>query len=87
MQKNTKLPAITLVLDRLRSATVDLRRAEVMQMACKSAIKGGDPLSDSEIEALIRQLLETGAPPTCPHGRPVMKSISRRELEKMFKRA
>ena len=73
-------------LDRLRSATVDLRRAEVMQMACKSAIKGGDPLSDSEIEALIRQLLETGAPPTCPHGRPVMKSISRRELEKMFKR-
>ena len=74
------------MLDRLRSATVDLRRAEIMQMACKSAVKGGDPLTDSEIDALIRQMLETGAPPTCPHGRPVMKSISRREMEKLFKR-
>ncbi len=73
-------------LSRLRSATVDLRRAEVMQMACKSAVKGGDALTDDEVEALIRALLETGAPPTCPHGRPVMKKITRRELEKLFKR-
>ena len=73
-------------LNRVRSATVDLRRAEVMQMACKSAVKGGDPLSRDEIDALVRQMLETGAPPTCPHGRPVMKALRRRELEKMFKR-
>ena len=73
-------------LNRLKNATIDMRRAEVAQMSCKAAIKGGDPLSDFEIESLIRQLLETGAPPTCPHGRPVMKVISRRELEKMFKR-
>ena len=73
-------------LNRLRSAAVDARRAEIAQMACKSAVKGGDALSDSEVRALIRQMLETGAPPTCPHGRPVMKSISRREIEKMFKR-
>ena len=73
-------------LNRLKNATIDARRAEVAQMACKSAVKAGDPLSDSEIQSLIRQMLETGAPPTCPHGRPVMKAISRRELEKMFKR-
>ena len=73
-------------LNRVRSATVDLRRAEVMQMSCKSAVKGGDPLSDAEVDSLIRQMLETGAPPTCPHGRPVMKSVSRREMEKLFKR-
>jgi len=73
-------------LNRVRNATVELRRAEVMQMACKSAVKGGDALSRDEIEALIRQMLDTGAPPTCPHGRPVMKALSRRELEKMFKR-
>ena len=73
-------------LSRLGSATVDSRRAEVMQMACKSAVKGGDPLSPNEIEALIGQMLRTGAPPTCPHGRPVMKVLTRRDLEKMFKR-
>lgn len=73
-------------LSRLKSAAADARRAEIMQMACKSAIKGGDALSDSEIKALIREMLETGAPPTCPHGRPVVKALSRRELEKMFKR-
>ncbi len=73
-------------LNRVRTATAELRRAEIMQMSCKSAVKGGDRLSDSEVAALIRQMLETGAPPTCPHGRPVMKAVSRRELEKMFKR-
>jgi len=73
-------------LNRLKNATVETRRAEVMQMSCKSAVKGGDPLSEVEVEALIRQMLVTGAPPTCPHGRPVMKRITQRELEKMFKR-
>ncbi len=73
-------------LNRLKNATIDMRRAEVAQMACKAAVKGGDALSEMEIEDLVRQMLETGAPPTCPHGRPVMKVISRRELEKMFKR-
>ncbi len=73
-------------LGRLRSATVDARRAEVMQMACKSAVRGGDALSESEIRALIREMTETGAPPTCPHGRPVVKAVHRRDLEKMFKR-
>ena len=66
--------------------TVDARRAEIMQMACKSAVKAGDALSDSEIRALIRGMMKTGAPPTCPHGRPVVKTLSLRDLEKMFKR-
>lgn len=73
-------------LNQLKAATVDARRSEIMQMACKSAVKAGDVLSDSEIASLIQSMLETGAPPTCPHGRPVVKAISRRELEKMFKR-
>ncbi len=73
-------------LSRLKNATRDARYAELAQMACKAAVKGGDVLSDSEIDALIREMLSTGAPPTCPHGRPVVKSITRRDLEKMFKR-
>ncbi len=73
-------------LGQLKAATVDVRRGEIMQMACKSAVKGGDALTQSEIEALISQMMATGAPSTCPHGRPVAKVISKRELEKMFKR-
>ena len=73
-------------LSQLRSAALDARRGEIMQMACKSAVKAGDALTDSEIAALISDMLETGAPPTCPHGRPVVKTLTRRELEKMFKR-
>ena len=73
-------------LGNLKNATLDARRSEIMQMACKSAVKAGDRLSESEIASLIESMLETGAPPTCPHGRPVVKTITRRDLEKMFKR-
>ena len=73
-------------LSRLKSATLDVRRAEIMQMSCKGAVKGGDALTDSEIRTLIEEMLKTGAPPTCPHGRPVVRSVQRKELEKWFKR-
>ena len=73
-------------LNQLKAATVDARRSEIMQMACKSAVKAGDSLSDSEIAALIADMQSTGAPPTCPHGRPVAKTLTKRDLEKMFKR-
>ena len=73
-------------LNQLKAATVDARRSEIMQMACKSAVKAGDSLSDSEIAALIDDMQSTGAPPTCPHGRPVVKTLTKRDLEKMFKR-
>ena len=73
-------------LSQLKAATLDARRAEIMQMACKSAVKGGDPLTESEIASLIGEMLKTGAPPTCPHGRPVVKTMTRRDLEKLFKR-
>ena len=73
-------------LNQLKAATLDARRSEIMQMACKSAVKAGDSLSDSEISALIADMQKTGAPPTCPHGRPVVKTLTKRDLEKMFKR-
>jgi DNA mismatch repair protein MutL len=73
-------------LDQLRYATREKRLAELIQTACRHAVKGGDPLHESEIEALIREMQETKAPPTCPHGRPVVRRFSRGELERLFKR-
>jgi DNA mismatch repair protein MutL len=55
-------------------------------MACKRAVKGGDALAPAEIEALLRDMQASGAPPTCPHGRPLVVVLSRRELEKRFRR-
>ncbi len=66
--------------------TGDRLRARVAQLACKHAVKGGDALTEADVKALIAQMLETGAQPTCPHGRPIVSEITRRELEKRFKR-
>ena len=55
-------------------------------MACKAAIKAGDPLTDEEIEALIRRkdLVEKSS--NCPHGRPTMLRFTLSDLERQFKR-
>ena len=73
-------------LDRIDAATKEARADEIAVMACKAAVKAGDRLTDSEIEALITQMQQTGAAPNCPHGRPVSRSLSRRDIEKLFKR-
>lgn len=58
----------------------------VYMMACKSAIKANRKLEREEIRALVDQLMSMENPYTCVHGRPVIISISQRELEKRFKR-
>ncbi|SHI94172.1 DNA mismatch repair endonuclease MutL [Lutispora thermophila] len=58
----------------------------IAQIACKSAVKAGKNLSDIEIEELIRRLLKSKIPYTCPHGRPTMITMDKTELEKKFKR-
>ena len=67
-------------------STHQKRRDAILQMACKKAIKGGDRLSMEEIEPLLADMLATGAPPTCPHGRPLVVTLTRSELEKRFRR-
>ena len=78
------------LLDRLGElrvlATQERRREAILQMACKRAVKGGDTLSETEIASLIGQMREMDAPPTCPHGRPLVVRLTRGELEKRFKR-
>ncbi|MEG1262844.1 MAG: DNA mismatch repair endonuclease MutL [Clostridia bacterium] len=73
-------------LDQLKYATVERKRSEIIQMSCKHAVKGGDKLTHDEIIQLIETMRTTDAPATCPHGRPVVRSLSKNELERMFKR-
>ncbi|RCK77350.1 MAG: DNA mismatch repair protein MutL [Ignavibacteriae bacterium] len=54
--------------------------------ACKSAIKFGDTLNQTEMRSLIEQLFMTRVPYVCPHGRPVIIKISLEELARRFGR-
>lgn len=55
-------------------------------MACKAAIKGGMYTTEYERELFIKRLFTSPEIRYCPHGRPVMIEITRRELEKNFGR-
>ena len=54
--------------------------------ACKSAIKAGDALKDSERRNLIDRLFSMNNPYYCPHGRPIIINLSIDELDKRFER-
>lgn len=66
--------------------TNELKRAKLMQMACKSAVKGGDKLTDADIKKLLTLIKAEGIPLSCPHGRPILIRLTRHELEVRFKR-
>lgn len=56
-------------------------------VACRSAIKAGDKATDMELKCLVKDILEQKIPLYCPHGRPVIISITQKEIEKQFGRA
>lgn len=55
-------------------------------VACRSAIKKGDMVSDHIIAELLQRLSYCENPSLCPHGRPTLIKLSRQDLEKMFHR-
>jgi len=55
-------------------------------MACKAAIKAGDPLSQAEVNALVHDRRVVRESHHCPHGRPTSLTLSRRELDRQFRR-
>ncbi|MGI6703282.1 MAG: DNA mismatch repair endonuclease MutL [Clostridia bacterium] len=62
------------------------KQDEIIMMACKKSVKANQRLSISEMGGLLEQLADTKMPYTCPHGRPVIVTLTRYDLEKMFKR-
>ena len=68
------------------SMTPELIDEKVASMSCKAAVKGNNRLSAREVDALIGELLLLDNPYHCPHGRPTIIAMSKRELEKKFKR-
>jgi DNA mismatch repair protein MutL len=82
--------ALASILDELAAGQEPLgdeMDARLAAAACKrGAVKAGQTLSIEEMQALIRQLEETHAPRTCPHGRPTMILLSQAWMEREFGR-
>jgi DNA mismatch repair protein MutL len=83
--------AIRRLVDELRSMTTTtsrLRMGEdvIARAVCHHAIKANDELHRSEVEKLLRDLMDCELPYCCPHGRPTMIQIGYGELEKKFGR-
>ncbi len=55
-------------------------------LACKTAVKAGQPLSFEKMSYLVEELFKTSNSSLCPHGRPVMVKIERKEIERGLKR-
>ena len=69
-----------------RNHSSDLIDEKIASMSCKAAVKGNMRLTAQEADALIGELLTLENPYHCPHGRPTIIAMSKRELEKKFKR-
>lgn len=64
----------------------DILDKAFFMIACKGAVKANRAMSQREMEALVKQVTENDRIRTCPHGRPLMISLSKKWIEKEFKR-
>lgn len=77
------------ILDNLDSnikSSYDMRIEKIMKIACTNAIKSGDQISNMEIMALFKDLQKCKNPFTCPHGRPTIVEMTKKDIEKEFLR-
>ncbi|MEN6549851.1 MAG: DNA mismatch repair endonuclease MutL [Armatimonadia bacterium] len=62
------------------------RRQQLLAMvACHAAIKKGQTLSQREMQELVEALMQTEAPAVCPHGDPIIVSMSGEQLDRRFR--
>jgi DNA mismatch repair protein MutL len=86
MEPVQAVPALEEICAKLRRGGKDLARDEILQtIACKAAIKAGWDTDAMELQALVDKVV-SGEIKYCPHGRPVAVALTRKELDKQFKR-
>lgn len=80
------VPALEEIAAKLRRGGGDLARDEILQtISCKSAIKAGWDTDPAELQVLVDRVI-SGEIRYCPHGRPVAVVLTRKELDRQFKR-
>lgn len=83
-------PLFLSILDNIKELgsgkTTEVKYNRIATMACKSAVKGNDVLSEGEMVKLIEELRYIDDPFHCPHGRPTIIKFTNYDLEKKFRR-
>ena len=64
------------------TAAEDRRDRMIATMACKSAIKAGEPLTREKMGYLLEELFKTSQPALCPHGRPIVVRVEKSVIDK-----
>lgn len=72
--------------DNKREIITEKKERLLYTIACKAAIKANHKLSEKEQTELVKMVLSLDNINTCPHGRPIVISMSKKEIEKNFKR-
>jgi DNA mismatch repair protein MutL len=86
--KPSSLAFIVEILDEIRKGKPEERSImeAIIKKSCRQAIKASDRLDISEIKSLLSELSAMKGTLTCPHGRPIVLTLSRSDIEKYFKR-
>lgn len=74
------------LLNGRKESGANIRDELLHTVACKAAIKAGWKTSEAELLALAKQVMDQDELKYCPHGRPICISLSKKQLEKQFKR-
>jgi DNA mismatch repair protein MutL len=69
-----------------REAIGKKRHRLLATMACKTAVKAGEPLATAKMAFLVEELFKTTNSALCPHGRPITLRLRRSEVEKALRR-
>jgi len=77
---------IKYIFDDDLTSVLELREKIFTTLACHSAIRFGDKLSDDECKKILKDLLTCKNKLTCPHGRPTYHALSKDKLVQIFKR-
>ena len=84
--ENLFIEILSQIGDNKREIISEKRQRLLYTIACKKAIKANHKLSGEEQEKIIRDVFSLDKINTCPHGRPIVISMSKKEIEKEFKR-
>lgn len=84
--KNMLLELLDELIKDIKGNVIKGIKEKIATCACKAAVKGNTEMTETEAKELIKQLLAAENPFNCPHGRPIIIDLTKKEIEKKFKR-